>query len=448
MSEHEMHVLLVEDDPAVRLGCEQALDLEGIAVRAFDSAEAVRTAFSPGCPAVVISDVRLPGKDGLTLLRELRTLDAGLPVVLITGHGDINMAVQAMKDGAYDFLEKPFPPEQLVEVARRALEKRALTLEVQTLRRQLTERGGAGQVVQRLIGRSPAMEQLRRMILDLADTDADVLIHGETGNGKELVARCLHDCSRRRERHFVPLNCGGLPESVFESELFGHEAGAFTGAQKQRIGRIEYASGGTLFLDEIETMPLVLQIKLLRVFQERVIERLGANRPIPVDCRVIAASKADLRRQADEGRFRADLYYRLNVVSLEIPPLRERREDIPLLFEHFAQEAARRYNREVPEVDESISRQLFAHAWPGNVRELRNAADRFVLGLGRNFIGGGALETGELPLARAVEAFESALIAEALRRHGHSLARTAQALQVAKTTLHDKLKKYGLTGES
>lgn len=447
MSRASLKVLLVEDDPAVRLGCEQALELEGFEVLSFDSAEAARTAVVPDYPGIVVSDVRLPGKDGLTLLRELRTVDANLPVVLITGHGDITMAVQSMKDGAYDFLEKPFPPEQLVEVVQRALEKRALTLEVKSLRQQLTNRAGQGDIAQRLIGRSPAMENLRRLILDLADTDADVLINGETGTGKELVARCLHDFSSRSSRNFVALNCGGLPETVFESELFGHEAGAFTGAQKQRIGKIEYANGGTLFLDEIETMPMVLQIKLLRVFQERVVERLGANRPIPVDCRVVAATKADLRQQSDAGQFRADLYYRLNVVSLEIPPLRERREDIPLLFEHFTQEAARRYNREAPEVDESVTRQLFTHTWPGNVRELKNAADRYVLGLGKNFIGNRALEAGELPLAKAVEAFESALIAEALRRHDHSLSRTAVALQVAKTTLHDKLKKYGLKSE-
>jgi two-component system C4-dicarboxylate transport response regulator DctD len=444
MAESGLTVVLVEDDPAVRLGCEQALELEGYATLAFDNAEAARAALCTDFPGIVVSDVRLPGMDGLALLNALHALDPQLPVVLITGHGDINMAVQAMKDGAYHFLEKPFAPEQLVDVVQRALEKRALTLEVKALRQRLA---GQVDIAQRLIGRSPAMVELRRLISDLADTDADVLIHGETGSGKELVARCLHDLSRRRKGHFVALNCGGLPESVFESELFGHEAGAFTGAQKQRIGKIEYASGGTLFLDEIETMPMLLQIKLLRVFQERVVERLGANRPIPVDCRVLAATKADLREQADAGRFRADLYYRLNVVSLEIPPLRERREDIPLLFEHFVEDAARRYQREAPEIGEAVRRQLVTHNWPGNVRELRNAADRYVLGLKRDVVGRPAAEADELPLAKAVELFESTLIAEALRRHDHNLTRTAQALQVAKTTLHDKLKKYGLKCE-
>ena len=295
MPESGLTVVLVEDDPAVRLGCEQALELEGYATLAFDNAEAARAALCADFPGIVVSDVRLPGMDGLALLKSLQALDSQLPVVLITGHGDINMAVQAMKDGAYHFLEKPFSPEQLVDVVQRTLEKRALTLEVKALRQRLA---GQDDIAHRLIGRSPAMVELRRLITDLADTDADVLIHGETGSGKELVARCLHDLSRRRKGQFVALNCGGLPESVFESELFGHEAGAFTGAQKQRVGKIEYASGGTLFLDEIETMPMLLQIKLLRVFQERVVERLGSNRPIPVDCRLLAATKASPAVQA------------------------------------------------------------------------------------------------------------------------------------------------------
>ncbi|MEY2631994.1 MAG: two-component system, NtrC family, C4-dicarboxylate transport response regulator DctD [Pseudomonadota bacterium] len=438
-----LSVVLVEDDPAVRLGCEQALQLEGLDCIAFESAEQARTHVGADFPGIVVSDVRLPGKDGLTLQRELRALDDSLPVVLITGHGDISMAVQAMKDGAYDFLEKPFAPEQLVDVVQRALDKRRLTREVQALRRQLA---GRDSIEQRLIGRSPAMVHLRRLVLDVAATDADVLIYGETGCGKELVARCLHDYSPRQHRHFVPLNCGGLPETLFENELFGHEAGAFTGAGKRRIGKLEHADGGTLFLDEIESMPLGMQIKLLRVLQERCIERLGSNTPIPIQCRVVAASKEDLHRLADAGRFRADFYYRLNVVSITLPPLRERREDVPLLFEHFLSLAAARHQRDVPALETGLLRELLAHDWPGNVRELRNAAERYALGLRHDLTGARApmSPAGPQPLARAVEAFERRLIEESLRQCDGNLTRAAERLQTPKATLHDKVRKYGL----
>ncbi|GLT23792.1 MAG: sigma-54 dependent transcriptional regulator [Zoogloea sp.] len=434
-------VLIIEDDPDVALGCEQALQLEGIAAECAGSAEAARRRLGRDFPGVVVSDIRLPGLDGMAFLRELLALDPQLPVVMITGHGDVTMAVQAMKDGAYDFIQKPFAPEYLVDVVRRALEKRRLVMEVRDLRHQLEQRD---QLEGRLIGRGPGMEKVRAMIAGLADSAADVLIHGETGTGKELVARCLHEASARRKGNFVAINCGGLPETLFDSEIFGHEAGAYTGAAKRRIGKIEHASGGTLFLDEIETMPVAMQIKLLRVLQERTLERLGSNTSIPIDCRVIAATKCDLLELSAKGGFRNDLYYRLSVATINLPPLRERRDDIPLLFEHFLLQAAARHNRPVPDTPAGRIQQLMGYPWPGNVRELRNVADRCVLG-----IEGGSPPFGEVrpdgpqPLAETVEAFERALIADALRRHG-SLARAAEALAVAKTTLHDKIRKYGL----
>ena len=434
-------VLIVEDDPDVALGCEQALQLEGIAAECAGSAEAARRRVGRDFPGVVVSDIRLPGLDGMAFLRELLALDPQLPVVMITGHGDVTMAVQAMKDGAYDFIQKPFAPEYLVDVVRRALEKRRLVMEVRTLRHQLEQRD---QLEGRLIGRGPGMEKVRAMIAGLADSAADVLIHGETGTGKELVARCLHDASPRRHGNFVAINCGGLPETLFDSEIFGHEAGAYTGAAKRRIGKIEHASGGTLFLDEIETMPVAMQIKLLRVLQERTLERLGSNTSIPIDCRVVAATKCDLLALSAQGGFRNDLYYRLSVATIKLPPLRERREDIPLLFEHFLLQAAARHNRPVPDTPAGRVQQLMGYPWPGNVRELRNVADRCVLGIeGGSPPFGEARPDGPQPLAETVEAFERALIADALRRHG-SLARAAEALAVAKTTLHDKVRKYGL----
>ena len=436
-----LKVLIIEDDPDVALGCEQALQLEGIAAECAGSAEQARKKLGPDFRGIVVSDVRLPKMDGMAFLRELLALDPELPVVLITGHGDVTMAVQAMKDGAYDFIQKPFAPEFLVDVVRRALEKRRLVLEVRDLRRQLAQRD---QLEGKLIGHSPGMQKLRQMLTGLADSAADVLIHGETGSGKELVARSLHEASPRRNGNFVAINCGGLPETLFDSEIFGHEAGAYTGAGKRRIGKIEHANGGTLFLDEIESMPLAMQIKLLRVLQERTLERLGSNTTIAIDCRVIAATKTELLELSAKGGFRADLYYRLNVATLNLPPLRERREDIPLLFEHFLLLAAARHQRPVPEIPAARIQQLVGYAWPGNVRELRNVADRCVLGIesGSPPFGQPAAD-GPTPLAATVEAFERALIADALRRHG-SLGRTAEALAVAKTTLHDKIRKYGL----
>ena len=437
-----LKVLIIEDDPDVRLGCEQALQLEGIQTESVASAEEARQRIGKDFRGVIVSDIRLPRMDGMTFLREVLAIDRELPVVLITGHGDISMAVQAMKDGAHDFIQKPFSSEYLVEVVRRALEKRKLILEVRDLRKRLE---GRNQVEARLIGNDAGMERVRSLIAGLADSAADVLIHGETGTGKELVARCLHEASSRAKGNFVAINCGGLPETLFDSEIFGHEAGAYTGASKRRIGKIEYANGGTLFLDEIETMPVAMQIKLLRVLQERTLERLGSNTTIAIDCRIVAATKEDLRALADQGRFRADLYYRLSVATVPLPPLRERREDIPLLFQHFVLQAAARHGRPALVCDTARIRQLVGYGWPGNVRELRNVADRCVLGIecgAPPF--GKEIDERIHPLSETVEAFERALISDALRRHKGSLSRSAEALGVAKTTLHDKIKKYGL----
>ena len=437
---NDLTVLIVEDDPHVLLGCQQALALEDIRSEGVSSAEQALALVGDNFPGIVISDIRLPGMDGLELLKQLKARDRTLPVVLITGHGDISMAVGAMRDGAYDFMEKPFSPERLVDVARRALEQRSLAREVWSLRRQLAERDS---LEGRIIGRSPAMQQLRELIANVADTSANVLIEGETGTGKELVARCLHDFSRRQPQQFVALNCGGLPENLFESEIFGHEANAFTGAGKRRIGKIEHAHGGTLFLDEVESMPLNLQIKLLRVLQERTLERLGSNQSIDVDCRVIAATKSDLDQLSKASQFRSDLYYRLNVVTLELPPLRERREDILQLFEYFLQQSSLRFDRAAPELDNQTLSSLMSHDWPGNVRELRNVAERFALGLPA-FKKPGSNAAQGLGFSEAVEAFERNLLNDALQRSGGNLTQASQELGMAKTTLFDKVKKYGL----
>jgi len=434
-----LQVLLVEDDPNVRLGCEQAMQLAGIPVIVTASAEEAEKYLQDDFPGIVVTDMRLPGISGMDLLRKVRARDADLPVIIITGHGDVTLAVEAMRNGAYDFMQKPFSTDDLIEVVRRALEKRALVLEVEALRRRLDQRDD---LEARLIGRSPQMQKVRRLILDVADAGVDILIFGETGTGKEMVARCLHDLSRAGQENYVAINCGGMADNLLDSELFGHEPGAFTGAQKRRIGKIEYASGGTLFLDELESMPMNMQIKLLRVLQERVIERLGSNQLIPVNCRVVAASKEDLKLWSEQGKFRADLYYRLNVVRIELPPLRERREDIPALYDAFLLQAAKRYNRALPAVSPETMQRLMAQDWPGNIRELKNVADCHVLG-----IGGGTAPAGQVgtpSLTEAVENYERQLINDEFSRQGGNIQRTADAFRIARTTMHDKLKKYGL----
>jgi two-component system, NtrC family, C4-dicarboxylate transport response regulator DctD len=438
----DLTVFLVEDDAAVRKGCEQALSLADIPVRGFADGETMLAALAAGQPALVVTDVRLPGKDGLDLLRELRQHDRELPVLLMTGHGDVAMAVEAMRLGAYDFIEKPFPSERLIAAVRSALEKRALILE----NRQLKERIGDNGVA-RIIGQSPAMQRIRQLVGTLAPTGVDILLNGETGSGKEVAARAIHEASHRRGP-FVAINCGALPETVFESELFGHEAGAYTGAGKRRIGRIEHANGGTLFLDEIESMPLNLQVKLLRVLQERSVERLGSNSAIPVDCRLIAASKTDLKAASDTGQFRADLYYRLNVVSLDLPPLRQRREDIPLLMAHFLHEAAQRFQRPLASWTPADLARWSAHDWPGNVRELKNVAERWALGLPDALRGNDAPAAAAQSLAEQVDAAERLIIESILGQCAGNVAQAAEVLHTPKKTLYDKLTRHGIVAES
>jgi DNA-binding NtrC family response regulator len=441
-------VLIVEDDPHVRLGCVQAMQLANLAVVGVGSAEAALPLLGQGHIGAVVTDMRLPKADGLSLVRLCQQQDAQLPVVMITGHGDIDLAVESMRAGAYDFITKPFASERLVDVVRRALEKRRLTREIARLRQQLEQ---GGDIESRLIGQSPAMVAVRRLIMDVADSPVDVLVHGETGCGKELVAQALHAASSRRNGPYVALNCGGMPDNLLDSELFGHEAGAFTGAQKRRIGKIEFAHGGTLFLDELETMPMSMQIKLLRVLQERKLERLGSNTAIDIDCRIVAATKDDLIERGRQGSFRTDLYYRLNVVTITLPPLRERRDDIPLLMAHFTATAAQRFNRPPPELSAAQLGALMHHDWPGNVRELRNVADCLVLGVRHAVLDTiqiglpPAVDAQGLSLSEAVERFERELIGAELARQGGNMARAAEALKVAKTTLHDKIKRLGLS---
>lgn len=433
-----LQVIFVDDEAAIREAVQQWLELSGLAVRTCATAAEVLTLLDADFAGVLVSDVRMPGQDGLQLLDAVLQRDRDLPVIMVTGHGDVPMAVQALRQGAYDFIEKPFTPERLLDSLRRAMDKRRLVLENRRLRAQVA---GVERIENQLLGVSPAMQQLRRQVLELAQANVNVLIRGETGSGKERVARCLHQFGPRAEKPFVALNCAAIPETIFESELFGHESGAFTGAQGKRIGRIEHADGGSLFLDEIESMPLAQQVKLLRVIQERSLERLGSNKNIAVDLRVISAAKPDLQGEVRGGRFREDLLYRLNVAELYIPPLRERREDIALLFEHFAADAAHRHGREATPLASTELARLQAHDWPGNVRELVNAAERHALGLTSPEAG---VCSGQ-SLAAQMEAFEAQCLHQALQRCQGNIAEVMALLQLPRRTLNEKMQRHGLS---
>ncbi|WP_120009193.1 sigma-54-dependent transcriptional regulator [Teichococcus vastitatis] len=434
-----LDVLFVDDDAILREANLQSFALAGLHGMAVPSAERALEVVDDTFPGIVVTDIRMPGMNGLSLFRRLRQIDADLPVILITGHGDIPMAVGAIQEGAYDFLPKPFPAETLMNAVRHALEKRRLVLENRRLARAVAEAAGDTS----LLGTSPAMERLRQTLRSIANTDVDVLIEGETGSGKDVVASALHRWSRRAHHPFVALNCGALPETVIESELFGHEVGAFTGAQKRRIGRIEHADGGTLFLDEIEAMSPAVQVKLLRVLESREVAPLGTNEVRRLDLRIAAATKVPLIELVRRGAFREDLYYRLHVVTLRVPPLRERPADIPLLFVHFLERAAKRFGRPVPQTGEAVRQHLATHGWPGNVRELTHYAERVALGLAEDAAAPGA-SLPEASLPERVDAYEAALITEALSTHDGDVRAAAEALGLPRKTFYDKLRRHNI----
>jgi two-component system C4-dicarboxylate transport response regulator DctD len=435
----DIDVLIIEDDKDIQLGCVQALKLDNKRVIGVGSVEDARFLLpSLRQHGIIVTDMKLPGMSGLTFQKEFNATAPDVPVIIITGHGDVETAVEAMHNGAYDFLQKPFSPRQLLNIVRRALDKRRLTHENYQLRRKLAD---ASALETRLIGNSSAISEVRETIKDIAMTPTNIMIYGETGSGKELAARCIHDLSGRTGP-FVALNCGGLPESLFDSEIFGHESGAFLGATETRIGKLEYADQGTLFLDEVESMPFNMQVKFLRVLQERRFERLGSNKTIPVDIRIISASKTNLVELSESNLFRADLHFRLSVINLNLPALRERIEDIPLLFDLFVAQASTCFGRPAPEIKAALLHQLMAAQWPGNIRELRNYAERFVLGIkDEHFV---ASDSGATSLIRMVENFERSLIILEINRQGGSLTKTAEALKIPKSTLSDKIKKYSL----
>lgn len=431
-------VAFIDDDDVLRDANLQTLELAGFDVVAFASAETALATLHEGFAGVVVSDIRMPRMDGRQLFRRLKEQDADLPVILITGHADVSEAVEAMHDGAYDFVAKPYAPERLVSSIRRAIEKRRLVLE----NRQLRALAAQAQDEWPLIGQTPVMQRLRATLRQLASADVDVLLEGETGVGKELAARALHAWGRRRDREFVAVDCAALPAGALDSELFGHELGAFSGAVRQRTGRVQQADRGTLFLDEIETLAPDAQGKFLRVLEEREVTPLGSNRVHTLDLRVVAAAKADLADAVAAGTFRQDLFHRLDVVRIRIPPLRERREDIPLLFAHFLARACERLNGPQPIIDDQVRWRLLNHDWPGNVRELAHYAQRVALGLADR--GLGPLPERPAPLPARVAAYEAHLIREALTNCRGNVRTTLEVLGIPRKTFYDKVERHGL----
>ena len=436
------HILFVDDDAELRSVNAEALELAGFAVTVCDSAMAALASVRHTLPHVVVSDIRMPKLDGHALFEELRSIDADLPVVLITGHGDILEAVESIRKGAYDFIAKPYPVERLLRSIRNAVDKRLLVLENRALR--LAAAGSAADWP--LAGRGPAMQSLRATLRRLAEADVDILLEGETGVGKDLAARAIHRWSNRRNRPLVTVDCAVLAEGSCESELFGHEVGAFSGAVRRRVGRIEEADRGILFLDDIDALPPAVQTRLLRVLEEREIRPLGTNEIRHVDFRLIVSSKADLAQASRDGRFREDLLYRLKAMKVRIPALRERREDLLELFYGFLEEEAFARGRPVPVLSRSVRDRLLAHDWPGNVRELQQFARETALESSET-------ESDDLDevgagLVEQVSDFEENLIRLTLLELRGNVQSALAKLRLPRKTFYDKVKRYGIDLDS
>ncbi len=446
-------ILIVDDEPGVRSSLSGVLHDEGYGVEAVSSGEACLDRVTRGSVDVIVLDVWLPGMDGLATLARLRERQVDAQVVLISGHGNIESAVRAIKMGAFDFVEKPLSLEKTVLVIRNAIRQRRLEAENRALRARVDR-------THTMVGESYAMRQLREQVAMAAPTNGRVLIYGENGTGKELVARTIHALSRRHAAAFVEVNCAAIPEELIESELFGHVRGAFTGAVADRRGKFEAADAGTIFLDEIGDMTLKTQAKVLRVLQEQTLEPVGSTQRVKVDARVLAATNKDLQSEIRAGHFREDLYFRLNVIPIFVPPLRDRQEDIPLLADHFMAELAHEYGRRAKNFEPNARAALQQYPWPGNVRELRNVIERLMIMVLGDVIAGAdlgflessgvarAAETQPLPerltLHAARDRFERDLILRTLAEQQGNMSRTAEVLGVERSNLYRKMKTFGI----
>jgi two-component system nitrogen regulation response regulator NtrX len=446
------HILIVDDEPAIQKALRDVLEDEGYRVRAVGSGADAIKAVTDEAPDLVFLDIWMPRMDGLETLAELRRLRPEAPIVMISGHGTIETAVKATRLGAYDFIEKPLSLEKTLVTVTRALEHGRLERENAALREQIDQRT-------EIIGDSEPMRTLRAQIATAAPSNGRVLIHGENGSGKELVARAIHALSTRSERPFVEVNCAAIPEELIESELFGHERGAFTGAVARRRGKFETADGGTLFLDEIGDMSLKTQAKVLRALEEQAFERVGGRETLRVDVRVIAASNRDVPSLIAQGAFREDLFYRLNVIPIEVPPLRARKEDVPALVVHFIRVFCADNGKRLKTVAPAALTYFMTYDWPGNVRELRNMVERLVIMVPGDVIGAEDLPPplrakteaapaapGDgKPLKEARDSFERAYILAELRAQDWNMTRTAERLGIERSHLYRKIRAYGIT---
>lgn len=441
---NELNIFLIDDDQQVRDSFTQMLELDGYCVDSFASAEDFLSSqlIQLGSNAVVITDVKMPGMSGLELMDDLLLIDSEIPIVIITGHADIDLAIDGMKRGAFNFIEKPVKPKRILEVVKKAACHRRLLLENKSLKKQLKNQDAFNM---QLIGSHNNTLKLKEQINNLASANVDVLINGETGSGKEVVAKLLHKQSNRSDHPFVAINCGAIAHDLLESELFGHEQGAFTSANKKRIGKIEYANHGTLFLDEIESMPLDVQVKLLRVLQERSIQRLGSNQLISLDFNVIAATKVDLHKASESGDFRADLLYRLDVATIHIPPLRKRGDDVVLLFHYFSDIAAQKFNRDFLPSPSVLQNKLLQYEWPGNVRECQNLAEKWVLGVQDERLQNKAgFSEVSKTLDESIGQYEKELITQALMANGWKINQTAESLGIPRKKLYLRMQKHSI----
>ena len=441
-------VLIVDDEAGIRQALKQVLEYEDLQVKVAATGGEAINLYSEFKPHLVFLDVKMAGLDGLETLTRLRDLDAGSQIVMISGHGTIATAVEATQRGAFDFLEKPLDTDRLLLTVRNALAHAELVGENARLRQAAADRYA-------MVGESPALQRVRELIDKVAPTSARVLITGENGTGKELVARAIHAASPRRDRPLVEVNCAAIPSELIESELFGHMKGSFTGAFADRAGKFEQADGGTLFLDEIGDMSLSAQAKLLRVLQEGVVSRIGGAKPIQVDVRVLAATNKDIETEIAESRFREDLLYRLNVVPIEVPPLRDRLEDVPALVAHFAEQLGASAGVPGNRFAEEAVRRLQTRPWPGNIRELRNAVERaLILAPGKTVTAADVdrLLPADLGPKQSLENFkteaEKGFLVQKLREHDWNITETAKALQIPRSNLYKKIERYGLNRES
>src|SRR5271157_3304600 len=437
-------ILIVDDELVVRDSLGKWFTSEGYAARPVGGAREALEAIQHAEFDIALLDIKMPGMDGMELQARLKEADPDLTVIVMTGYASVDTAVQALKHGAYDYITKPVDPDELSHLVEKALEHRRARREVARLREDLNEIAPGTE----MIGRSPAMKKVMELIEMVAPTEATVLITGESGTGKEVVARAIHAAGPRRYMPMVTIHCGALTETLLESELFGHEKGAFTGAQYRKKGKFEIADGGSVFLDEISDISLRTQTDLLRVLQEKEIVRVGGNQPIKVDFRAVAATNKNLETVVKQGTFRPDLYYRLHVFCIELPPLRDRREDIPLLVNHFLNKFCLATSRPVPQIAPEAMDRLIEHDWPGNVRELENAVERaLVVGRGpevRPSDFSFQLQAGEMKGGRTLDDIERAHIERILRETQHNLSRTARILDIDRTTLYNKLRRYGM----